>query len=265
MKLTTGIRDGILESDEASELHWGLVAEFSSSMPESYRVLFDPRTMRQHCGIVLRRGARVAHAEVWRVLPDRSAAICIVAEDHPGLRPAIAAALVSHGLDVVTALAFSRTDRALGRNEAVDLLWVRPANPGDGAVVGEVEATSIVAVLTAIFEGRVSVDDIAALADHRGHATTASVRFDDVDEDGRAVLIVEAPDRSGMLLAISLQVFRQGGRIARSLVRTVGRRAYNRLELVELNGEPLSPERREKIRAAVQCALAPPPADVRPG
>ena len=52
------------------------------------------------------------------------AALCVVAEDRPGLLSAIAAALVSHKLDVITALVFSRVASG-GDVEAVDFLWVR--------------------------------------------------------------------------------------------------------------------------------------------
>jgi len=255
MTLTPGIRDGSFERDETCSLPWGLVDEFSSSMPESYRVLFDPRTIRQHSSIVARRGMQVAHAEIWRVLPDHSAAICVVAEDRPDLLAAVAAALVSNGLDVITALAFSRMDRSLGRDEAVALLWIRRVNTQDTTLLGDAHATSIAAVLTEMLEGRISVDDIAACTVSEGLHSMATVRFDDVDEDGRAVLIVEAPDRRGMLLSIALHVSRQGARVARSLVRTVGQRAYNRFQLVEVNGEPLTLRRREQIRAAVYNAL----------
>jgi UTP:GlnB (protein PII) uridylyltransferase len=69
-------------------------------------------------------------------------------------------------------------------------------------------------------------------------------------------LVVEAPDRPGMLLAITLEVFQQGAQIVRSLVRTVGGRVFNHFELAEFNGAPLSTERCEQIRAAVYAALA---------
>src|SRR5580704_18359836 len=86
----------------------GYVNDFVSAMPPRYGVLFDPRTIRKHAGAAYRRGTRLAHVEVWRTLADGSAALCVVAEDRPGLLSAIAAALVSHRLDVITALVFSR-------------------------------------------------------------------------------------------------------------------------------------------------------------
>ena len=68
--------------------------------------------------------------------------------------------------------------------------------------------------------------------------------------------LVEAPDRPGMLLTITRELFQHGSQIVRSLVRTADGRAYNRFELSEFSGQPLSPERREQIRAAVVAVLA---------
>src|SRR5258708_29293606 len=95
---------GAAEASGASQIPSGFAEAFSASMPPRYRVLFAPRTIRKHAGICHRRARRPAHAEVWRTLADGSAAMCVVADDRPGLLSAIAAALVSHHLDVITAL-----------------------------------------------------------------------------------------------------------------------------------------------------------------
>jgi [protein-PII] uridylyltransferase len=230
------------------------VEVFASSMPSRYRVLFDPRTVRKHAGVSYRRGDRPAHAEVWRSLADGSAALCVVADDRPGLLSAIAAALISHKLDVITALVFSRAEQG----EAVDLLWVRRDSPDDAAPIDADEAVSIGEVLSAMLAGSISVDEIASRtpAFKATDETGVVVRFDDVDDGGLAVLSVEAPDRPGVLLAITFELFQQGAQIARSLVRTARGRAFNSFDLVEFSGAPLSPDRRDQIRAAVLAALA---------
>jgi [protein-PII] uridylyltransferase len=248
---------GNTEVGAAGDLSPAIAEEFSSSMPPRYRVLFDPRTMRKHAAVCFRRGERLAYAEVWRTLADGSAALCVVADDRPGLLSAIAAALVSHQLDVITALVFSRVLPSGGR-EAVDLVWVRRTNFDDKAPIDDDEAISVGLVLSAILSGSISVAEIAA----RTPASPPSgephivVRFDDIDTEGLAPLVVEAPDRPGMLLAIALEVFQQGAQIVRSLVRTAGGRVFNHFELAEFNGTPLSPERCEQIRAAVFAALS---------
>jgi [protein-PII] uridylyltransferase len=248
---------GTAEPEIVGEAPAVFAEAFARSMPPRYAVLFDPRSIRKHAGIACRRGARAAHAEVWRELADGTAALCVVAEDRPGLLSAIAAALVSHRLDVITALVFSRATPA-GQLEAVDLVWVRRADPADAAPIGPDEATSIGEVLSAILSGSISVEEIASRATtvepHEGDDTV--VRFEGADEDGHAVLLVEAPDRPGILLTIAFEVFQQGAQILRSLVRTAEQRAFNRFVLAEFNGAPLSQERREQIRAAVLSALS---------
>jgi [protein-PII] uridylyltransferase len=248
---------GSSQADPAADVPLTFVEAFSASMPSSYRVLFDPRAVRRHAAVAYRRGERQAYAEVWKPLPDASAALCVIAQDRPGLLSAIAAALVSHRLDVITALVFSRTLPG-GEHEAVDFLWVRRASKDDVASIGAEEAVSVSEVLNAIVSGSISAGEIAsrALVPRPAGEQRVAVRFDDSDDDGLAVLLVEAPDRPGVLLTIALEVFQQGAQIVRSLVRTADGRAFNRFELVEFSGATLSPERRDQIRAAVYAALA---------
>lgn len=235
----------------------GWTEAFSSSMPPGYRVLFDPRTTRRHAAVCSRREGRPAHVEVWRTLADGSAALCVVADDRPGLLSAIAAALVSHRLDVITALVFSRGSGD-GRLEAVDLVWVRRANSGDRAPIDDDEAASVGEVLSAILSGNITVEQIAsdAGAPQASPDPRVVVRFEDGLGDDLASLFVEAADRPGILLSIAHEVFQQGAQVVRSLVRTSGGRAYNHFELAEFSGAPLSQERREQIRAAVHAALS---------
>ncbi len=245
------------DREAVADLPDGFAEAFVASMPPRYAVLFDPRSIRRHALIAYRRGACVAYAEVWRALADGSAALCVVAEDRPGLLSAIAAALVSHRLDVITALVFSRVTTG-GEVEAVDFLWVRRAGAADTSAIGGDEAASVGEVLSAILTGSVSVEQIASRALMTGHPGEAGivVRFDPVDEQGRAVLLVEAYDRPGMLLTIARELFQQGTQIVRSLVRTADGRAFNRFELSEFSGLPLSMERRDQIQGALVAALA---------
>ena len=158
-------------------------ATFAASMPARYRVLFDQRAIARHAAVALRRGGRPACAEVWRALPDGSAALCIVAEDRPGLLSAIAAALVLHKLDVLTALVFSRSLPS-GESEAVDLVWVRRASQKDTDAIGADESESIGEVLGAIVSGKISTEQIAsqATAPPSEADPTVFVGFDPVDE-----------------------------------------------------------------------------------
>jgi [protein-PII] uridylyltransferase len=232
------------------------VDAFASTMPSRYRLLFDPKTITRHAGVSYRRGSRQAYAEVWRSLPE-SAALCVVADDRPGLLSAIAAALISHKLDVITALVFSRGEPG-APCEAVDLLWVRRDSRSDTEPIDADEASSIGEVLSAILAGNISVDEIAsrALPSTPPPAAAIDVRFESVAQQGGvSVLTVEAPDRPGILLTITFELFQQGAQIVRSLVRTSQQRAFNSFELVEFSGAPLSEDRRRQIQSAVANAL----------
>lgn len=230
-------------------------ADFAASMPARYRVLFDPRAIEMHAAVSFRRAGAPARAEVWRNLPDGSAALCIVADDRPGLLSAIAASLTSHRLDVITALVFSRS--AADLREAVDLVWVRRDSAGDLDPIDDQEAESIGEVLSAILGGRISVEEIASRrpADPPIGDAAVRVEFGEGDRNGQSVLRVEASDRPGMLMTISLELFKHGAQIARSLVRTVDGCAFNEFDLTEFSGSPLSPARKEEIRTAVVRAL----------
>jgi hypothetical protein len=251
-------------TDGDGELPAGFVQEFSASMPLGYRVLFDPRAVRRHAAISFRRGSRPAYAEVWGTHSEPSAALCVVAEDRPGLLSAIAAALVSHHLEVLTALVFSRATAGRAR-EAVDLFWVRRAATRDTAAIAASDATSIGEVVSALLSGEISLEQLApqTSAPPPPGAPPVVVRFE-TDDDGGAVLFVDAPDRPGMLLSIARELFDQGAQIVRSLVRTADGRAFNRFDLTEFSGAPLAPERREQIRAAVLGVVALPGVDIHP-
>ena len=73
------------------------VAEFVASMPTSYREAFahDEEAVEVHAGIASRREASATRVEIWKDLPERVVAICIVADDRPGLLSQISAALVA--------------------------------------------------------------------------------------------------------------------------------------------------------------------------
>ncbi|HEY3668857.1 MAG TPA: hypothetical protein VGL19_22820, partial [Polyangiaceae bacterium] len=100
------------------------VRAFAASLPESYRRNFDLVAIGAHTKIARERES--ASANVGSFFSSRvpGSAVCVVADDRPGLLATISAALVLCGLDVIEAEAYTR--RVAGRpNEAVDVFWVR--------------------------------------------------------------------------------------------------------------------------------------------
>ena len=246
------------DTSRAPAVPAAFVDAFAASMPARYRVLFDPRSIRAHAAVSYRRRGRPAHAELWRALPDGSGGLCVVAADRPGLLALVAASLVSHRLDIITALVFSR-DTGDGTREAVDLFWVRRTDAHDTTSIEPNEATSIGQVLGALLDGSMSVDAIAARPVSTPPPLSESdavVRFEDQDEEGLAVMTIDATDRPGMLLAISRALFTQRVQIVRSLVRTADGRVHNRFDLAEIDGTPITNERRATISGVVRGAIA---------
>src|SRR6187431_1883661 len=99
-------------------------AAFIESMPAAYREAFTLEQIREHAAISARRGARVAHLELWRAFSDGLNVFCVVADDRPGLLSNICRVLVAHELEVLSAQIHCRSRRGHPM-EAFDLFWVR--------------------------------------------------------------------------------------------------------------------------------------------
>ena len=110
-------------------------------MPERYRETFDAEAVAQHAGIVARRGNLSAHVEVCGRLPEGVTIVCVVADDRPGLLSRIAASLVIHSIDILSAQAYTRVSPA-GTGEAVDFLWLRRIGAG-GPPLSDLECERI--------------------------------------------------------------------------------------------------------------------------
>jgi [protein-PII] uridylyltransferase len=233
--------------------------EFAATLPASYRRNFDARAVQGHMELSLSRGqALVAIGAFPSNRPGT--ALCVVAEDRPGLLATISAALVLSRLDVIEAEAYTRR-QAGHADEAVDVFWVRhdppelrrePVNPKHVAVLVE--------TLTNLLTGKV---DSARLSEPsiRPPATPSStetvVRFIEADDGSFATLEVETGDRSGLLLALAQALFNQRVQIVASQVRTTGTRVYDRFSIVEFDGSPINPGRRLEIQVAVLTAVDP--------
>jgi UTP:GlnB (protein PII) uridylyltransferase len=233
------------------------VIEFLASMPTTYRDAFDSEDVEVHAGIVSRRAESATRVEIWKDLPERIVAICIVADDRPGLLSQISAALVALEIDVVTAHAYCRTRRD-GTQEAVDLLWIRrmqrangsigPIRPRDVAGIGE--------MVDALVRGNVTFDPAVHFARAlRTASATTRIRFDDGAGDGTMTLTVEATDQPGLLLVVTQAIFRAGLQILALRATSEQGRAIDRFHLAELDRKPLVQARLLALQAEIFTAL----------
>ena len=228
--------------------------------------------MAAHAHVSATRGERPAHVASFPWHDPLLTALCVVAEDRPGLLALISEAFVQVGLDVRAAEAYTRrlspdsareappttppssSPSSTGASEAVDLFWVR--RPQGGTITeNEVEALRV--YLVDLLSGRRAP---AQQLDSLGPAdfvTETTVRFMEGDGGLLNVLEVETDDRSGLLLVLSRALFELQVQITTSQVRTSGKRVFDRFTLLELDGSPIDDSRRLEIQVAVLSAIEP--------
>lgn len=234
-------------------------AEFRASMPDSYRRNFDVRASDAHHALSAERGERLARIGAFPT-PRAGTALCVVAEDRPGLLATISAALVLCHLDVIEAEAYTRK-RPGHSDEAVDIFWVRhdPPERRDEPVTPE-DVLTLESTLVGLLEGKLDRNRISDPGSRRpstpGSVETV-VRFIEDREGAFSTLEVETGDRSGLLLALAQALFNQRVQIVSSQVKTNGSRVFDRFGIVELDGSPISPGRRLEIQVAVLTAVDP--------
>ncbi len=229
---------------------------FLDSMPERYRVAFDQDAVREHAAIARRRSGVPAHVEIWRRLPKGVVVVCVVADDRPGLLSFISASVVIHGMDVVSALAFTRTLPG-GGGEAVDFLWLRRDGHQETAVL-DVEIRRIGEVLSEIVTGALPME-VAVQRARPPRVVPAGasthVTFDEGPGAGLVVLTVETFDRPGLLLAITLALFRAHVQIIATDAVTKNGTVVDRFTIVELDGAPVTQNRRGVVQIEVLDAI----------
>lgn len=236
---------------------------FAASLPASYRGNFDANAIAAHARIARERESAPANVGAFFSPRVPGAAICVVADDRPGLLATISAALVLRGLDVTEAEAYTR--RVKGKpDEAVDIFWVRHEDPADHRLgLANDEILQLCQTLIGLIEGKLDRRraDPAARLPVTPAAKETVVRFLEGEDGTFATLEVETFDRSGLLLSLSQALFSQRVQIVGSQVKTRGNRVFDRFHIVELDNKPISPARRLEIQVAILSAIDPVPDD----
>ena len=233
------------------------VAPFRDSMPERYRAHFDGGSIQEHAKIVGRRGRLLVHLEIWQRLPNGQLVLCVVADDRPGLLSFISASLVAHEIDVVAVKAYTRTHPETGHAEAVDFLWVKRQGARELPFFVQADLTRIANILTTLVSGAATVESVLqrGLPRPRPPSTPPRVRFEGASAQGPALLTVEAADRPGLLLAITMSLFRNGVQILASDATTQDGRVVDRFTIAEADGTPLGQARRNTVQNEVLSAI----------
>jgi [protein-PII] uridylyltransferase len=228
-------------------------------MPDSYRRNFDVRASEAHESTSAERGERLARVGKFPS-PRPGSALCVTAEDRPGLLATISAALVLCHLDVIEAEAYTRTRPGLP-DEAVDVFWVRYDPPERRAEpVTPEDVLLLESTIVGLLEGKLDRNRLSEPGGRRAStpgAVETVVRFIEDREGSFATLEVETGDRSGLLLSLAQALFNQRVQIIGSQVKTNGSRVFDRFSIVELDGSPISASRRLEIQVAVLTAVDP--------
>lgn len=235
------------------------VQAFAASLPESYRRNFDLVAIAAHTKIARERESASANVGSFNSSRVPGSAVCVVADDRPGLLATISAALVLCGLDVIEAEAYTRRidQRA---NEAVDVFWVRHEKEQQRKLrVSKEEIDQLRTTLIGLLDGKLDRRraDPSVRPPPTPSASETVVRFIEGQDGVFSTLEVETGDRSGLLLALAQALFQQRVQIIGSQVKTTGTRVFDRFHIVEFDGSPISSARRLDIQVAVISAVDP--------
>jgi [protein-PII] uridylyltransferase len=231
---------------------------FRASMPERYGQAFDDATARQHAEIVARRGSSPVHVEIWQQLPKGVTVLCVVADDRPGLLSFISASLAIHRLDVVSAQAYTRR-LPDGGGEAVDLLWLRRDAGSDHPMpLLDADVARVSEVLRQLVTGEISIESVVERTRSSRKVppgASTHVKFDEDEDEGLVVLTVETFDRPGLLLAVTLALYRANVQIISSEAGTRAGRVFDRFAISEVDGTPIRRNRRGIVQIEVLGAI----------
>jgi len=236
--------------------HSGDAERFAQTMPAPYASVFSAAEASEHFRIVQARGEKEAHIEIWRALRGGGAAICVVADDRPGLLSLIMMAFDDHDLDVMSAQIFCR-DRDDGAVEAVDLFWVRRIEQPstlDDKVIAQVAITLSRLILEDEAPSKPAAHSATIPV---GPSETNRVYVDEMAlQKGESVLVVEAQDYPGLLFAITSELHRRGVEVVSSSIHTEGGIAQDRFCVTDEEGRALRGERLASIQLAVLAAVS---------
>jgi [protein-PII] uridylyltransferase len=233
------------------------IDEFVGSLPNDYRERFSDAQIAIHYAAADRR-RHTGHAVAASLFPwsePGTNALCVVAEDRPGLLSKLSRSLTQLGCDVDSALAFTRASHGGGAAEVVDIFFIRSTLTGTpGGAFDESTVSAFIALTEQILnEDRDSAPPTLPLP-HQVSDTT--VRFLEDKTGALTVLEVETSDRSGLLWALTRALYQENVQITASKISTVNGRVHDRFVLSELDGTSIGAERRLVIQVAVLTALA---------
>jgi len=231
------------------------LAQFTASMPARYGLTFGAIAIEQHARTAHLRQGRPVNVGRFTSAGRMGTPLCVVAPDRPGLLALVSLAFVSCDLDVAAAEVFTRKDM-VGKDEAVDLFWVRRQSSQDTSLLGQRELRQLRATLTKLLRQSPQELRYSPTANpNNSTGTGAVVRFLENAAGNLVILEIETSDRCGLLLGLCRALFEQGIQIIGSRIQVNEGRIYGRFEIVEESHRPIALERRRVIKHAVMSAV----------
>jgi UTP:GlnB (protein PII) uridylyltransferase len=158
------------------------------------------------------------------------------------------------GFDVMQAEAFTRLSHA-GRPEAVAFFWVRRGLADHRGPLAAADVEAVRDTLVPLLRGEVGVRRARSTSVATPAAAETSVCFIEREAEPWLTLELHTNDRSGLLLAVSAALFREGIQISGSRVTTEGTRVHDRFDLVDADGSRIPRGRLQRIQLAVLAAV----------
>jgi len=231
--------------------------QFAETLPDSYRASFSWPTIREHATLSAKRTPGKPSVGVCTAPKFAGTALCVIADDRPGLLATISAAFIRENLDIVAAEAYTRI-LANHQREALDIFWVQRLGADDPRKpLSQGELKRLEDTLASLLDDQLQPlsQQSTPPAPKPAGAIEANVRFVEDKEGQLSWLEVITDDRAGLLLTLSRALFEQKVQIVSSHVRTDSGKVRDKFVITELNDDPIGSERRLQVQVAVLSAI----------
>jgi [protein-PII] uridylyltransferase len=225
-----------------------------AAMSDRYVRSTSPQRMAAHLRLIDRLRDEPVVTELFHY-PDLGASdLVVVTRDVPGLFALIAGTLAAHDVNIRSAQIETRADRV-----AVDTFHVTDA--AGEAIRDERRWEQVTSALRRALRGEVSVEELFAMQHRSLPAPVGAVRvsLDNSLSDTHTVVEVKAPDRVGLLHAITSALAQQDLNVATAKIATERDRVYDSFYVTDGAGRKIEdPARAAAIRDAIRGALGAP-------
>jgi [protein-PII] uridylyltransferase len=227
-----------------------------SHMPDRYWARTSSQAVRMHLELIHEFIAQLGAADAdgtppvvrWKHTRDRGITeVQVCTWDRLGLLAKVAGAFAAVGLNIIRADIFTRAD-----NIVLDVFEV--CEPGGQHVRDEAQLVEMTKVLTAALQPAAVMPTIAS--GPTADIGTTEVYFDNERHDHYNALMIEAPDRVGLLYDIFTALSACDVNVAHAIITTDQDRVGDVFYLTDADGREITyPARLEDIRHRVKASL----------